>query len=339
LQSLHAREVADPLSGLWLANKIVLIIAGTALLFLHGRLLSRVTRPAGRADVVRIGVWVGLVAILYAASGAAVMVVYAYQNRAHLPYKDIVWVRRQLKLYGPVPMASLFGPAFATWAAPVPTGPGGDSDRAFRIQSLRSALERWPNSLWSDAIAFSLGDDELDKDPKAAARDWMALADRFPTSPYAPHALVEVVRVDNDTVPLETRMAAARRLVRDYSRAPEAERAAELLRDQFPGQVSQDEMLRAALIASDVALDVLCPGWLEFAAELEEKKGDTRRAAELALAARKAGFDLRLIQAHDPVRGPKIGQRRPQIDEAIRDAAALLQRLGQPVPPPPPGIR
>src|SRR5436305_9385657 len=59
LQSLHAKEMLDPLSSLWLANKIVLVAAGTALLFLHARLLPRVTRPAGRTDVVRIGTWVG----------------------------------------------------------------------------------------------------------------------------------------------------------------------------------------------------------------------------------------------------------------------------------------
>src|SRR5205085_686842 len=57
LQGLHARDLSDPLSSLWIVNKIVLLVAGTALLYLHGRLLPRVTRPAGRADVVRMGTW------------------------------------------------------------------------------------------------------------------------------------------------------------------------------------------------------------------------------------------------------------------------------------------
>src|SRR5262249_32194608 len=184
--------------------------------------------------------------------------------RAHLEYKDLVWVRRELKVYGPIPIAPLFGPAFAAWVAQPPASLQTASAAAFRLQALRSALNRWPRSIWADGIAFSLADEEGQNDPEAGARDYFAVADRYPRSPYAPKALVEVVRIDK--LPIPMRMLAARRLLSDYARTPEAERGADLLRTQYPGQVTAAEMQRAAVIAVDTGPSFRRPAWLLTAA-------------------------------------------------------------------------
>src|SRR6185295_7154065 len=117
--------------GLWIPGKIVLLVAGTLLLWLHGRLLYRICQPPERRDLVKTVAACGVALLLYCASGAATMVAYAYTHRANLPNPDVVWLRRQLKVYGPVPVAPLFGPAFASYVAePPPVTPREESEPA-----------------------------------------------------------------------------------------------------------------------------------------------------------------------------------------------------------------
>src|SRR5205823_4889019 len=48
LQGLHARMDLHPLAGLWLYGKLALVVVGLVLLWLHRRLLPRISRPPER---------------------------------------------------------------------------------------------------------------------------------------------------------------------------------------------------------------------------------------------------------------------------------------------------
>ncbi|HEU4754415.1 MAG TPA: hypothetical protein VFU47_15005, partial [Armatimonadota bacterium] len=230
LQGFTALQDKDPLAQLWLTGKVLLVVAALVLLWVHGRILPRIHQPAERRDVIRTAALVGTVWLAYCVSGAAVMVGYAYLNRGHLDRADVTWLRRQLRVYGPVPVAKAFGPAFSVYVADVPPSRGEASPAAVRVTQLHQALQRWPGSLWADGIAFAIGHERETLSPPASVPDYFAVADRYASSPFAPKALAAILRI-SEGVPQADRLRAARRLLADYPTAPEVETAAGTFRD------------------------------------------------------------------------------------------------------------
>lgn len=328
LQGLHAKQAEESLAILWPWSKAALTLAGFLLLAVHGRLLRGIYQMADRGNVVRV---VGVVTALllgYCASGAATVVGYAWLNRANLPVPDVVWLQRQLKIYGPVPVAQLFGPAFATYVVEAPA----QASRApgWRRGRLEAALKRWPKSMWSDGIAFALGREQESLDPAAAVTAYFRVADAYGSSPFASRALAQIVRMDPSRVPADVRLRAARRLMADYPRSPLVDSAANTLSDQYPSQVSLDEMASAAAIASRSSVPGRRPLWLVNLSDLREKQGRRAEAVEAARQARQLAQSLRQAEQQEAPDVPGgVSSSRPQLDAAIAAAEATLKRLGQ----------
>ena len=66
------------------------------------------------------------------------MVGYAYVHRGSLPQEDVLWLRRQLGVYGPVPVAPLFGPTFTAYVANPAAIKKGDASVSARMVSSMS---------------------------------------------------------------------------------------------------------------------------------------------------------------------------------------------------------
>lgn len=327
LQGRHATLDTHPLSGLWLWGKLALTVIGLLLLLWHSRILPRVCRPPERKDVVKVVSGMAAVVLAYALTGALTTVGFGYINRGNLPYKDVDWFRRQMTTYGPIPVAQFFGPAFSTLVAPTPPSAGELSGLEMRFALLERARDRWPNSIWADAIAFSLAKEREDLQPAKAVKDYQLVADRFGNGPYASKALVSIVRMDKPEVTLGERVRAARVLVSDWPTKRDTERAAAFLQEQPIESVNTADKLTAAEVAVKVAPVHREPEWWLTCAELQLKLGQTDGARASAQKAMSSAQTLNQ-RATDPKVRKEIAVYRPRIDGAARRAHDILQGLG-----------
>jgi len=330
LQGLHALEAQDPLAVLWLWGKGTLLVAGLLLLMIHGRLLRGLYQMADRGNVVRVVAVVSALLLGYCATGAATVVGYAWLNRSNLSVPDVVWLQRQLKIYGPVPVAQFFGPAFATYVAEAP--PQTSRTPSWRMARLEIALKRWPKSIWADGIAYTMGREQEKADPPAAVANYLRVADAYGSSPFAPRALAQIVRMDQANVPPETRLRAARRLLAEFPQSPLVDSAANLLSENFPAQVPLEEMAAAAEIATKASVPGRRPLWLVNLADLRERQGRKPEAIQAAQEARRMGLAMREAEQRESADVPGgVTSSRPQLDSAIAAAETMLKRLGAPL--------
>jgi hypothetical protein len=238
----------------------------------------------------------------------------------------VPWLRRQLRVYGPVPVARFFGPAFAQYVAEPPAVKGGESPTRVRVRQLEQALQRWPNSIWADGIAYAIGLEGEPVDKGASVRAYFAVADRFGSSPFAPRALAQVLRI-NPPVDQAERMRAARRLVQDYPTRPEVETAAGALLDAYPAETQPEELITAANAAAKAGLRFRGPGWILTAAKAERDRGNRAEAAKVARQALNAA---QALKEEDIRVGPAMSELRPhraRIDSVIAESEALLKEL------------
>ncbi len=326
LQGLHARIDNDPLAKLWPWSKLALFLIGCVLLWLHGRLIHRVCRPPERRDILRMVVPAVVLLLVYCASGAATMIAYAYVNRGHLDQADSIWLRRQLKNYGPVPVAGLFGSAFSAYVAQPPQRPG-ISQKEFRMQQLRQALRRSPGSIWADGMQYALAMENETLDLTESVRNYSAVVDRYPKSPFATKALARIIALDEEGASAEDQLRAARRLLSDYPGAPEMEQAANSM-VRFAELVEPAEMERAALAAAEAGPRYRRPFWLVEAAKLQVARGDTAAARGNAQQAIEAATHLRQEDQKTPMGASFIARYRSDIDKSLEEAKRLLSQTG-----------
>jgi len=326
VQGYRAALTHEPMADVWLVGKIVLLVVGIALLFWHGRLLPRLGRSADRVDVTRMAATVAGLLVAYCVSGAVSMVSYAYTQRGRMMYHDTVWLRRHLKAYGPLPVARLFGPAFTALVAEVPPDDSGRGDR-IRLQQLERALKRWPTSMWAPSLALEVALQREKIDPVAASEDFMAVADRYGSSPLGPKALLSLLRMETAQLPDAMRLTAARRMITDYPSLPQIDTAATTLWRYYPKQTRGEEMLTAALAAAKAAPEWTQPGWHVTAAEVYEKQGKTAEANAEAKKALDKAMELQRVATSASDAALELRPHRPQFDNALREADAMLKRL------------
>lgn len=324
-QGLTAAAESDPLARFWAAGKGAQIVVGAALWYVHTRQLQRLCRPPEKKDVSRIVLTCCLVILAYCASGAAGVVAYAHSQRGNLGMRDSAWLRRYLQVYGPIPVAQLFGPVFSTLVTDPASRREGES-RPARVIQLEQALQRWPRSIWADSLAFELAGQVEQMEPERTAEAYLVLADRYPRSPFAPKAL-RAVMVSEQAVPDEQRLAAARRLLKEHSNAREAEDAAGELRDHYPGAVNTSELLAATQTAQRVGPEHRRPEWLLRQAELEVELGRTAEARQHAEEALKEAHELETAARKPGDRGKELQPHLGRIGTVAQGAGALLERL------------
>lgn len=319
LQGMAALEDGQPLAHLWLVNKGVLLISALLLLLWQSRLLRRLGRGADRADLTRVVIAVSLLLAFYVVSGAGLTIAYAWRERGHLPTRDITWVRRQMNIYAPLPMPALFGPAFRLYVSQ----PG---EKDLRVNQLRAAVRQWPGSIWADSLAYDLGTEQLTTDPASAARDFTAVADLYPSSPFAPVALGDVLEIETG-IEDEMRVQAARRLVADYVHSDEVDKAMIWLEQLHPGQIDGRELKEAALRAGTLGPVIIRARWLALAADLQEEE-DPAAARRTAQAAVAAGNEV-LGKSVTVEEQQRLGRYRTQVQQGIARAEQVLARLGR----------
>lgn len=329
VQGMSTAVDGDVLAKLWPIGKAVQVVAGALLWYVHLRQMPRICRPPERRDVLKIAATCAAVMAIYCYSGAVTVLGYAYTHRANLPTRDVLWLRRYLSIFGPVPVARLFGPAFATYVYEPVLSESQTSAHSLRVDQLNAALERWPHSIWADGIAFALASEVDGVSPTEAPARYLAVADRYPQSPFAPRALMTVARRDDGNVSPDERLLAARRLISDYPNAREAEPAAATLETYFPQRVNAQDMLGAAGVAAKVAPPHLRPGWLLRAAQLELQMGRRAEALQHAREARKDALQLREEARSNSEAGTELRPHLPRIDGARVGADKLIQDMGE----------
>jgi hypothetical protein len=186
----------------------------------------------------------------------------------------------------------MFGPAFAVYVSQPPPARDGVNTLEVRTAELKRALERWPDSVWADSIAYALGKQYEERDYQAAAEAYFTIPDAYPESPFAPRALARVTRAEPESIPAEVRLRAARRLLSQYPQTPEMDRGAQTLREHYPGEVTPEELLSAALAAAEAGPRYRRPVWLITAAEVHRDRNEPAEAKRLAAQARDSAVGL-----------------------------------------------
>lgn len=324
LQGYSASLDGQALARLWMPGKIALLVAGTLFLVWNARLVPRLGRAADRADLTRIAGSVAVLVLVYILTGAATTVGYAYVNRGRLNQRDVLWLRLQMRGYGPLPIAAVFGPAFTAYLAEPPPAREGGSEKEARMRLLQQALERWPRSMWADGIAIDLAFEQDGIDPRKAVPLYFAVADRYATSPFAPRALAAIFAREKGDIDDADRLSAARRLLADYPQSVEAERAGHVLEQQFPGAVKEPEMLAAALSLGKTGPRAARPYWLVAAARLQWQQGQADAAVASAREAKELGQKLLADDKADPSGYGNLGKFKTAVAHAIADADEVL---------------
>jgi tetratricopeptide (TPR) repeat protein len=285
----------NPLPGSWWAAKLALAAGALLLYFWHGRLLFTLGTPLTMRQRRKALALAGSLLAFYMVSGAAFKVGFGYANRGRLVPDDATWFRRQFASYGPLPVASLFGPAFFRYVGDIPntwriqqeseTDRWGNTQRHRR--ELREVLDRMPGSLWAPSAAELLA--RLDV-PQAAAY-YEQIIRRYPGSPYLPFALDRLAHTYADAGNEKEARSAYERLL---SRCPGSLYETEALRylaesEQRRGNRTAAEQRTRQWIAAAPVQEKFVACLLLAQILLEQgRREEAGQAAEMALAGIKA---------------------------------------------------
>ncbi|MCJ7750120.1 MAG: hypothetical protein MUQ65_03345, partial [Armatimonadetes bacterium] len=295
--SLASQDMAE----LWLVNKLALLAIGIALYVVNRRLLTCPPAPRRWVAAVRAGVVIVLVLVVYVASGAVYKVAYGIRHEGELGRHARMWYQQQFRGYGPLPVAWMFGPAFARYVqaevgrdVALAQRGGGALLTSLDVPSMRWILEQSPDSIWADNAQFELavqagrrqasrpwaiivyeaGPETADTivksdDVAGGARELGALADVYPESPFAPLALAEAAAARLSLLDFEGARAAYERILSDHPASVQSCEAGLALAPLSLREGDHGKALRAADVAAGTA------PW-------------DRRAEALVLAARAA---------------------------------------------------
>jgi len=220
----------------WWIAKIVLFLAALLLYRLHGGLLFTLGTPLTLRRRRQALAGAATVLAFYLVSGAVLKVVYGYSMRGCLAPNDAVWFRQQFAPYGPLPVASLFGPAFTRYLGELSnpwrlqqeeTSLAGDT--VAHRRALQTVVEKMADSLWAPSAAELLARLEAPKQDtlEAEIAYYRRIVERYGYSPYLPFGLRQMARA-----------------YAEAGRDEEARAAYQELLSRCPGSVYRSEALR-----------------------------------------------------------------------------------------------
>jgi tetratricopeptide (TPR) repeat protein len=312
-----------------------------------------------------------LILFAYVASGAAYKVVYGLRHEREFVNQAYLWYKRQFRAYGPLPVARLFGPAFALY---VQGGAGRGASFSWvgsalatkeELANMERLLQRYPHSIWADNAAFEIARATLrqpasevwaitthqagEKSPafalvednlEGAEKAFQDFASRYQTSPFSPFALAQVAELSLSLLDFQTAQAAYERLLKDYPFAPEAREAGLALSAVYLRAGRWQEGLRAADLAAAAAPWELRAEALLAAAQAAARAGDGagararfQRAHAAAKEARRFASEHRRHESK--MSGGEIVLRSDGVMRACEQALAGELKSFAPASPPP----
>ena len=362
-----------PMSDQWPLSKLLLLVMTAALYLWNRRLLSRPPAPRRWSAALRAGAVCCFVLFCYVVSGAGYKISYGLQHERTLGYRSYLWYKQEFQLYGPLPVARLFGPAFPLYVRPSTSGPTSFSwsgsplaDRR-EIANMEQLVRRYPDSIWADNAAFEIarakarepapaiwavsvyqagGGQELaelvGEDREGAAQAYQSFADRYPSSPFASLALREEAALALSLLDFQAATAGYERILRSYPSSREAHLAGLGLSALYLKAGRWKDALAAADLAAAAApWDVRSEALLN-AARVAEQSGDGPGARARYEQAHAAAKDARRFASeHRPTEsGLSGGEIVLRSDLTMGTCErALAGRLKSFTPsPPPPGV-
>ncbi len=255
LLNLHSYSVAlteeTTDAPVWLVSKALLSVGALILALIASRAVGRPAGPLKWRNVAKVAVGVGLVATVYIASGA----VYKVQRLEAMEADPalLMDVRRAHQLafevYNRLPVAYLFGPAYANYIG-YPVRRGGifselQKGRQRMINQLSSVVFEHPRSRWADNAFFELirtagaitedmkalkgtQDGEV-VDRKRAIQYCRQFLREYPESPFAPLVAEKLMAMGASFQDEATQREGFEVLVTSYATSPITLRAAKTL--------------------------------------------------------------------------------------------------------------
>ncbi|HUU55009.1 MAG TPA: hypothetical protein VMY87_08830 [Armatimonadota bacterium] len=311
-----------PVSELWVINKLVLV-GVAALLYLWVRsMLGRPTAALRFRVVAARSALAIAIAFAYVASGAGCKLAYGLRREGELGVRAHLWYQTQFRSYGPIPVARLFGPAFALYLRAA-SGPALTNGRALGsgatgvdVPSLRLLQERYPESIWADNAQLLTALNALHRpasrptmligcqagsggpslrvvgeDMEAAISEFEALLSRYPDSPFAPFALSQLATIGLSRLDFEAAISAYERLMEHHPQATEASAAGRELSAYYLASGQPERALKVADIAAGVAAWDVRADALLSAAQAAERAGKLDVARDRYARARSAAAE------------------------------------------------
>ncbi len=204
----YAQSLAQPgeLWDRWLLGKGILVALAVLLSIAAAKAARQPTAQRTIRRLVRSTVAVISIAVVYAGTGAGYKIHWMRQQEAALLNRSRLMYQQAFSVYGPVPVAYLFGPVFAQFVGyrppwvKLPTATKGAFApyREYEIEELREVAFGHPKSVWADNALFELGRmltheaDQPDMGPEESRFGFECLellVNEYPDSPFAPAAL------------------------------------------------------------------------------------------------------------------------------------------------------
>jgi ABC-type transport system involved in multi-copper enzyme maturation permease subunit len=288
---------AQPLSEPWWIAKGTLLLGAALLYYAHGRALFTLGTGASSRTAKRGVLFLVILLAAYILTGAVLKVAYGYANRGKLIPDDAAWFRKEFASYGPIPVSSLFGPAFKAYLGSFPKiwriNPDEDAQRwddsPQHRRALRSVIEDTPNSMWAPSAAELLGRlEEAHRDSiESALALYGRIIDKYPQSPYQEQAI-----------------RGSARALAEVGRKDEAREMYETFLDRVPNSRYRTEAVKF-LIESDIERGALDSALMRAKKWAESAPIHEKFSAHLAAAA--------------------IHQKAGRVEEAIQEAQRTLE--------------
>ena len=362
-----------PMSDQWAVSKIILIALAGLVYLWNRRMLTRPPGPRRWVTAVQVGATLVVILFLYVGGGAAYKIGYGLRSERTEGGRSYFAYKQQFQTYGPLPVARLFGPAFALFMqAKAGSGTafswsGSPTPTAEELVNMQRLVERYPKSMWADNAAFEIaralarrsardiwvistysagappGDpDVIQEDLEVGEKALGEFADTYPDSPFAALALSMRAQMALTLLDFPPAVETCEKMVKTYPDAGETSDAGIALSRLYLGQGRWKDALAAADTGAAVASWDVKGEALLVAARAAERGGDVEGAGARYEKAHAAAKEARRL-ANEHKKSPRElsgGQIVLRSDGVMRECEEVLRTGLQRITPaaPPPGV-
>ena len=206
----------------WWISKVILLIGALLLYLYHDRQVLSIGSPLTIRVRKRAAVIAVFIVGIYILSGAILKVTYGIRHRGELPQGDMAWFRYQMAPFGPIPVASIWGPSFRAFVGDIgnpwriAAADEGDrlGDTEEHRRQLHGILDKDPHSMWAESAADGLAILETrGMNAEQATLYYRKIIDQYPGSPYLQNLLRDIARANAEANRLPEARAAYEELL------------------------------------------------------------------------------------------------------------------------------